>query len=373
MARGQLGHRGRATPPSSARWNRETGHGQEGASAYPRRSRRGWPRRHRATPGRSPPPELSQAEAQGDSIYAAQCRSVLGLAELSVDDPAAALRWLDPVADMLQDGGHRRARRHRLHPRSDRGVGGHRPAGPRRRPAGLAAGRGAAAGPPVGADHRRPRRSRPAARRTRPRRRHPSSRRGHPRSARARAPVRARPLPPGAGHRAAQSPPAAATPRPPSTKPPPSSTASAPGDGRRWPRRSAPASRQATMIPSRRLSGASPTWWPPGRPTPRSPPPCTSVSRPSKPTSPASTANSASAAASSSRAATRAEAERKLSCRRLRRRASQDRADTAAPLPHLAGHLRGSCRGPPAFSRRARAGHDDGAGWENRTDGPGRG
>ena len=30
---------------------------------------------------------------------------MLGLAELSADDPGAALHWLEPVADMLQDGG----------------------------------------------------------------------------------------------------------------------------------------------------------------------------------------------------------------------------------------------------------------------------
>jgi DNA-binding CsgD family transcriptional regulator len=46
-----------------------------------------------------------QAEAQQDWSFAAQCRWVLGQAELSADDPAAALRWLDPVADMLQAGG----------------------------------------------------------------------------------------------------------------------------------------------------------------------------------------------------------------------------------------------------------------------------
>ena len=37
-------------------------------------------------------------------MYAAKCRWVLGLLELSADDPAAALRWLEPVADMLQAG-----------------------------------------------------------------------------------------------------------------------------------------------------------------------------------------------------------------------------------------------------------------------------
>ena len=30
---------------------------------------------------------------------------MLGLAELSAEDPVAVLRWLEPVADMLQDGG----------------------------------------------------------------------------------------------------------------------------------------------------------------------------------------------------------------------------------------------------------------------------
>ena len=48
---------------------------------------------------------VADAEAQHDFTFAAQCRWVLGLAELSIDDPAAALRWLEPVADMLQSGG----------------------------------------------------------------------------------------------------------------------------------------------------------------------------------------------------------------------------------------------------------------------------
>ena len=41
----------------------------------------------------------------GDSIYVAQCRWVLAQAELSVDDPTAALRWLDPIVDVLQSSG----------------------------------------------------------------------------------------------------------------------------------------------------------------------------------------------------------------------------------------------------------------------------
>ena len=48
---------------------------------------------------------VAQAEAQSDWGFAAQCRSVLGLAELSAEDPAAALRWLEPVADMPQEAG----------------------------------------------------------------------------------------------------------------------------------------------------------------------------------------------------------------------------------------------------------------------------
>ena len=42
------------------------------------------------------------AEAQRDWAYAAQCRWVLGQAELSADDPAAALHWLEPIADMIK-------------------------------------------------------------------------------------------------------------------------------------------------------------------------------------------------------------------------------------------------------------------------------
>jgi DNA-binding CsgD family transcriptional regulator len=48
---------------------------------------------------------LGEAEAQRDWAYATQCRWALGQLELSVDDPDAALRWLDPVSDMLQTTG----------------------------------------------------------------------------------------------------------------------------------------------------------------------------------------------------------------------------------------------------------------------------
>lgn len=48
---------------------------------------------------------LREAEAQRDWIFAALCRWVLGQVELSVDDPAAALIWLDPVSDMFDRTG----------------------------------------------------------------------------------------------------------------------------------------------------------------------------------------------------------------------------------------------------------------------------
>jgi DNA-binding CsgD family transcriptional regulator len=86
------------------RWHREGGYGQRGVSAYLESlvaASRGDidGARHGAASG------VDEAEAEHDWTFAAQCRWVLGLAELSVDDPAAALRWLEPVADMLQSGG----------------------------------------------------------------------------------------------------------------------------------------------------------------------------------------------------------------------------------------------------------------------------
>lgn len=89
-----------------AQWDRETSYGQDEAQAYLHslvEVGRGNLERARelATTG------LAQAEAQADWGFAAQCRTVLGLAELSAEDPAAALRWLEPVADMLQEGGFR--------------------------------------------------------------------------------------------------------------------------------------------------------------------------------------------------------------------------------------------------------------------------
>jgi DNA-binding CsgD family transcriptional regulator len=89
---------------ATARWSRESGHGQEGAPAYIVAlvdAGRGNVNNARALAARG----AELAEAQGDSPFAAQCRWVLGLIELSTDDPAAALRWLDPIADMLQTAG----------------------------------------------------------------------------------------------------------------------------------------------------------------------------------------------------------------------------------------------------------------------------
>jgi len=87
-----------------ARWWRESSYGQEGIPAYVVslvEAGRGNLERVREWAATG----VARAEAQSTWISAADCRTVLGLAELSADDPAAALRWLEPVADMLQDGG----------------------------------------------------------------------------------------------------------------------------------------------------------------------------------------------------------------------------------------------------------------------------
>jgi DNA-binding CsgD family transcriptional regulator len=86
------------------RWNRESGHGQEGSSAYAVslvEAGRGNVERGRALAVAG----VVHAEAQRDWTFAAQCRWVLSQIELSVEDPAAALRWLDPIAGMLQAAG----------------------------------------------------------------------------------------------------------------------------------------------------------------------------------------------------------------------------------------------------------------------------
>ena len=87
-----------------ARWGRETGDTQQEAAAYylalidAGRGNTGHARGLAAA-------GLEQAEAEQDWMYAAHCRWVLGQLELSVDAPAAALRWLEPIADMLQSRG----------------------------------------------------------------------------------------------------------------------------------------------------------------------------------------------------------------------------------------------------------------------------
>ena len=85
------------------RWWRETGEAQLGITAYAVsliEAGRGGIEHAREVAATG----LQQAEARRDWMYAAKCRWVLGLLELSADDPAAALRWLEPVADMLQAG-----------------------------------------------------------------------------------------------------------------------------------------------------------------------------------------------------------------------------------------------------------------------------
>jgi DNA-binding NarL/FixJ family response regulator len=87
-----------------ARWHLESGHGQEGSPAYAVslvEAARGNTEHARTLAARG----AQDAEAQGDWTFAAQCRWVLGLVELSADDPAAALRWLTPIADMLRTAG----------------------------------------------------------------------------------------------------------------------------------------------------------------------------------------------------------------------------------------------------------------------------
>lgn len=87
-----------------AHWGRESGQGQEGAGAYVVSlvdAGRGNIEDARTLAARG----LNDAETQRDWTYATYCRWVLGLVELSVDDAAAALSWLEPITDMLQAGG----------------------------------------------------------------------------------------------------------------------------------------------------------------------------------------------------------------------------------------------------------------------------
>ena len=88
----------------AARWSRESGSGRTGPPACVMslvKAGYGDVEDARALAARG----LGEAEAQRDWAYATQCRWALGQLELSVDDPDAALRWLDPVSDMLQTTG----------------------------------------------------------------------------------------------------------------------------------------------------------------------------------------------------------------------------------------------------------------------------
>jgi DNA-binding CsgD family transcriptional regulator len=86
------------------RYERETGYGQAGMTAYAlsliatARGEVGLARQL-AVEG------LRGAARQTDRVFAAQCRCVLGQLELSVDDPTAAVAWLDPVASLLTEHG----------------------------------------------------------------------------------------------------------------------------------------------------------------------------------------------------------------------------------------------------------------------------
>ncbi len=89
---------------AAARWCRETDYAQKGPPAYVVslvEAGRGHLERARTLAADG----ADAAEAQRDWWYAAQCRWVLGQIELSVDDPPAALPWLEPIADILQQRG----------------------------------------------------------------------------------------------------------------------------------------------------------------------------------------------------------------------------------------------------------------------------
>ena len=121
-----------ALAESTARRYQENGHGQEGASAFRvalLKAGRGdiGQARALATYG------AERAESMGDSIYVAQCRWVLAQAELSVQQSRGGAALARPGHGRPADGRHGRTWLLPIHPRPDRGVGGHRPAGPRRR------------------------------------------------------------------------------------------------------------------------------------------------------------------------------------------------------------------------------------------------
>jgi DNA-binding CsgD family transcriptional regulator len=89
---------------ATARWNRESGSGRTWPAAFAVSlvtAGYGDAEEARALAARG----LHAAEAQRDWAFTTQCRWVLGQIELSVDDPDAALRWLDPVSDLLEATG----------------------------------------------------------------------------------------------------------------------------------------------------------------------------------------------------------------------------------------------------------------------------
>jgi hypothetical protein len=286
----------RAYAEASLRWSREPSYEQPGPSAYVvslLAAGRGEVDRARALAATG----VEEAEAHQDWVFATECRWVLGQVELSVDDPAAALRWLEPVADMLQAGGI--------------GEPGCYPFTPDLIEAWAATGQlDRAAGRLAWLQDAARRLYHPWARITAGRaeaalrltQRDPAAAAEAVAAVVAEARERRLPFELGrcqlmlgtAQRKARQRRNAAATLD--------EAIATFGGLGPpRWQALAAaqrPASRPDPTTSSRQPSGASPTWWPPGTATPRSPPPSTSASKPSRPTSPASTANSGCAAGS---------------------------------------------------------------------------
>ena len=89
---------------AAGRWNRESGYDREWQLALVKSlilAGRGEVTEARAVAASG----LREAEAQRGWDTAAGCRYVLSMTELSLDDPVAALRWLDPVSDMPRAGG----------------------------------------------------------------------------------------------------------------------------------------------------------------------------------------------------------------------------------------------------------------------------
>ncbi|MEV6865670.1 AAA family ATPase [Streptosporangium subroseum] len=89
---------------SVERYGRETGYRQTGGGAYVVSlvaAGRGEVEKARHIAGEG----VRITESQGDLIHAVQCRCVLGQLELSIDDPAAAVTWLDPLVPLFKERG----------------------------------------------------------------------------------------------------------------------------------------------------------------------------------------------------------------------------------------------------------------------------